>query len=109
MTTETITEQGHRHGSEYADHTWQLDPADYDMAYDWCAAAEDGTLSTIYDIPEDAADAIPGDLDTAGWSWAELADYQAAWEVGYFERTTELCRVVIDTEHCLRHNDKATA
>lgn len=96
MTTETITEQGHRHGSDYADHTWQLDPADYDMAYDWCAAAEDGTLSTIYDIPEDAADAIPADLDTAGWSWGELADYQAAWQAGYFERTTELCRNLIE-------------
>ncbi len=96
MTTETIIKQGHRHGSDYADHTWQLDPADYEQAIDWCAAAEDGTLSTIYDIPDDAADAIPGDLDTAGWSWQELADYQGAWETGYFERTTELCRNVIE-------------
>lgn len=96
MTTETITEQGHRHGSDYADYTWQIDPAEYDMAYDWCAAAEDGTLSTIYDIPEDAAAAIPADLDTAGWTWADLADYQAAWRAGYFERTTELCRNLIE-------------
>ena len=96
MTTETITEQGHRHGSEYADHHWQIWPAHYTEAVEWCAAAENGTLSTIYDIPEDAAAAIPADLDTAGWTWADLADYQAAWQAGYFERTTELCRAVIE-------------
>lgn len=44
----------------------------------------------------DAADAIPGDLDTAGWSWGELADYQGAWEQGFYARLTELCRNVIE-------------
>ena len=96
MTTETITEQGHRHGSEYADHTWQLDPADYDMAYDWCAAAEDGTLSNIYDLPEGYTDAIDPELDTSGWSWGDVADYQAAWVAAYYARTTDLCRAVIE-------------
>jgi hypothetical protein len=96
MTTETITEQGHRHGTEYADDKWQLDPADYDLAVEWCRSADAGTLATDYDLPDDAADAIPADLDTAGWSWGELADYQGAWEAAYYARTTELCRAVIE-------------
>ncbi len=95
MTTETITEQGHRHGIEYADHTWQIDPAHYTEAVEWCAAAEAGTLHE-YGLPDDAADAIPAELDTAGWSWGELADYQGAWEQGFYARLTELCRNLIE-------------
>jgi len=101
MTLDEIIAQGHRHGTEYADHTWILDPADYDMALEWCHTADAGTLATDYDLPDDAADAIPGDLDTAGWSWGELAEYQAAWQAGYFERTTELCRDVIEHRETL--------
>ena len=100
MTTETITEQGHRHGSDYADHTWQIDPADYELALKWCLSAVRGKLHE-HPLPDDAADAIPGDLDTAGWSWGELAEYQAAWQAGYFERTTELCRDVIEHRETL--------
>ena len=54
MTTETITEQGHRHGTEYADHHWQIWPAHYTEAVEWCAAAEAGTLHE-YGLPDDAA------------------------------------------------------
>ena len=96
MTTETITEQGHRHGAEYADHMWQLDPAEYDMALEWCHNADAGTLHD-YHLPG-AFDETPSDLNTEGWSWGELADYQGAWETGYLERTTELCRNFIERE-----------
>lgn len=93
---ETITEQGHRHGTEYADYTWQLDPADYDMALEWCRSADAGTVTTDYDLPEDHIDAIDPELDTDGWSWGDVADYQAAWIAAYYARTTELCRAVIE-------------
>lgn len=96
MTTETIIEQGHRHGTEYADHTWFIDPACYELASEWCASADNGTLEYDYELPDDAIDAIPCDLDTAGWSWGELADYQGAWEQGFYARTTDLCRAVIE-------------
>ena len=96
MTTETITEQGHRHGTEYANYAWWLDPADYNLALEWCQSADAGTLATDYGIPDDAADAIPAELDTAGWSWAQLADYQGAWERAFYARVTELCRAVIE-------------
>lgn len=96
MTTETITEQGHRHGSEYADHHWQIWPAHYTEAVEWCAAAEANTVH-LYGLPDlDAQDEIPADLDTAGWSWEELADYQGAWEQGFYTRLTELCRNLIE-------------
>ena len=95
MTTETITEQGHRHGAEYADHHWQIWPAHHTEAIEWCAAADAGTVHE-YGLPDDAADAIPCDLDTDGWSWGELADYQGAWETAFYARMTELCRNVIE-------------
>lgn len=91
MSPEEITELGRRHGSEYAEYHWQIWPADDDEAREWCAAVDAGTVRE-YPLPEDAADAIPADLDTAGWSWGELADYQAAWEDAFYGRCTELCR-----------------
>jgi len=93
-----IAALGARHGREYAEDSWQVDPADYGMAIQWCEAADNGTLAATYPIPEEAADAIPCDLDTAGWSWSELADYQGAWDRGFYERATELCRDVIARE-----------
>jgi glutamyl/glutaminyl-tRNA synthetase len=48
-----------------------------------------------HELPDDAADAIPADLDTAGWSWDELAEYQSAWLDSYRETVTELCRNLI--------------
>lgn len=95
MTPDEITEQGHRHGSEYAYDTWQTDPADYELALAWCLTATAGTLHDTYGLPEDAIDAIPCDLNTEGWCWQELADYQGAWETAYYDTTTELCRNVI--------------
>jgi hypothetical protein len=94
--TETPTQQGRRHGSEYADYTWQLDPADYALAVEWCATADAGNLATEYGLPENYQDAMPADLNTEGWSWGELADYQYAWEDAYYQRITELCHQVIE-------------
>lgn len=93
-----IAALGAKHGREYAEDSWQVDPADYDMAIQWCEAADNGTLAATYPIPEAAADAIPCDLDTAGWSWGEQVDYQVAWDHGFYERATELCRDVIARE-----------
>ena len=94
MTPDEITALGHRHGTEYTDHTCQLDPADYDMALEWCHTADAGTWHDYY-LPG-AFDETPCDLNTEGWSWGELAKYETAWIDGYLERTTELCRNVIE-------------
>jgi hypothetical protein len=93
MDTEQIAALAARHGAEHADHYWQLDPADYELAAEWVRHAEAGTLADHY--VAQVYDEMPSDLDTEGWSWGELADYQAACEAAYFARTTELCRKVI--------------
>jgi hypothetical protein len=91
---EAIKEQGWQHGAEYAEHKWVTDPADYERALEWCLSAVRNKLDE-HELPDDAADAIPGDLDTAGWSWGELAEYQSAWLDSYRETVTELCRNLI--------------
>ena len=91
----TPEQQGQKHGTEYAHHHWQTDPAEYQHALAWCLTAAAGTLHDTYELPEDAADAIDPELNTEGWCWQELADYQGAWETAYYDTTTELCRNVI--------------
>jgi hypothetical protein len=88
-----IREMAYNYGCEAAHHFWQLDPADYDMATEWVRNAEAGTLHD-YVLPN-CDDATPADLDTRGWSWGDLAEYGAAWEQGYLDETTKLCREVI--------------
>lgn len=90
----TPTELGRQHGDDYAVETWHADPADYDTATEWCSTAAAGTLHDYY-LPS-PFDETPNDLDTAGWSWGELADYENAWTQAYLFRTTELMRGVID-------------
>jgi hypothetical protein len=97
MKTVDITELAYRHGFDAADHFWQVDPADEDMAAEWVRNAEAGTLHD-YALPG-AFDEMPADLDTEGWSWSDLAEYGTAWESGYIARTTELCRKVIEADN----------
>ena len=85
-----IERMAYNYGVEAAHHYWQLDPAEYDMAVEWVRNAEAGTLHD-YDIPG-PFDELPADLNTEGWSWSDLADYGAAWEQGYLDETTKLCR-----------------
>lgn len=94
-TLDEITSLAYRHGYEAADYYWQLDPAEWDHAVEWVRTAETGTLHD-YDIPG-PFDEIPADLNTEGWSWGELAEYGGAWELGYLDRTTELCEHLIAT------------
>ena len=92
-----IERMAYQHGLDAADHYWQLDAAEYEMAQLWVEHAEAGTLANHYETPG-PFDEIPTDLNTEGWSWSDLADYGAAWEQGYFDRTTELCRQVIEAD-----------
>lgn len=100
MTTDTPTQQqiremAYNYGTEAAHHFWQLDPAEYDHAVEWVRTAETGTLHD-YVIPN-CDDAPPADLDTTTWSWADRSEYATAWEQGYLDETTKLCRQVIAT------------
>lgn len=95
----TPTGLGREHGEQYAVELWHADPADYDTAREWCLSDEAGTLTEDYPLPEEAADAIPCDLHTEGWSWGELADYQGAWEAAYYTATTNLMRGLLDSHH----------
>jgi hypothetical protein len=99
MDTQEIAALAARHGAEAAEHYWQLDPADHELAAEWVRNAEAGTLRDHYTAAilalEELWDEIPCDLDTEGWSWGELADYQGACEAAFLARTTELCREMI--------------
>ena len=95
-TQQQIRDMAYDYGVEAAHHFWQLDAAEYDHAVEWVRTAEAGTLHD-YDLPN-CDDAAPADLDTRGWSWGDLAEYSAAWEQGYLDETTKLCRQVI-AEH----------
>ena len=88
-----IERMAYDYGVEAAHYYWQLDPAEYDMATEWVRNADAGTLHD-YEIPG-PFDELPADLNTEGWSWSDLADYGAAWESGYLNATTELCRNVL--------------
>lgn len=94
-----IIDLGVAHGRQYADEYWQIWPADYNDAVEWCKAADAGTLHE-FGLPDEADDVMGfhPDLNTAGWSWSELADYQGAWQQGLYARFTELCRDVIARE-----------
>jgi hypothetical protein len=94
-TPQQIREMAYNYGTEAAHHFWQLDPAEWDHAVEWVRNAEAGTLHD-YHLPN-CDDAAPADLDTTGWSWADLAEYSTAWEQGYLNETTELCRNLIAT------------
>jgi hypothetical protein len=94
-TRDEIEVIAYQHGLDAADHYWQLDPAEWDMAVEWVRNADAGTLHN-YQIPG-PFDEIPADLNTEGWSWSDLADYGGAWELGYMDRTTELCQQLIAT------------
>ena len=96
MKTIDIAELGYRHGFDAADHFWQVDPADEEMAAEWVRNAEAGTMHD-YALPN-AFDEMPADLNTEGWSWGDLAEYGTAWECGYLERTTQLCRKIINNK-----------
>ena len=89
---------GYANGVEAAHHFWVMDPAQYAMAVEWVRHAAAGDLAEHYEIPS-PDDCLPGDLNTEGWSWGELIDYQAEWERGYLNETTELCRQVINNEN----------
>lgn len=96
MRRDEIVALGYQHGGDYADHHWQIWPAHYTEAVEWCAAAEAGTVH-LYGLPDlDAQDEIPADIDTAEWSWEEMAEYQRAWDQAFYARLTELCRNVIE-------------
>lgn len=101
-TTETpsraeIEQMAYNYGTEAAHHFWQLDPAEYDHAVEWVRTAEAGTLHD-YAIPG-PFDEIPADLNTEGWSWSDLWYYEKAWESGYLDETTKLCRQVIEANN----------
>jgi hypothetical protein len=99
-----IERMAYNYGVEAAHHFWQIDPAEYDMAVEWVRNAEAGTLHDNYDIPG-PFDEIPNDLNTEGWSWSDLADYGAAWEQGYLDETTALCRQVIAADDMAAANE----
>jgi hypothetical protein len=95
MTTDTptraeIEHMAYNYGTEAAHHYWQLDRPDYDTATEWVRNAEAGTLHD-YAIPG-PFDEIPADLNTEGWSWSDFWYYEKAWESGYLDETTKLCR-----------------
>jgi len=94
-TQQQIRDMAYDYGVEAAHHFWQLDPAEYDAAVEWVRSFGAGTLHDNYDIPS-CDDCAPADLDTRGWSWGDLAEYSAAWEQGYLDETTKLCRQVIE-------------
>jgi hypothetical protein len=89
-----IETTGYANGVEAAHHFWVMDPAEYAMAVEWVRHADAGDLADHYDIPS-PDECLPGDLNTQGWGWGDLADYQGAWESGYLNETTKLCRQVI--------------
>jgi hypothetical protein len=87
-----IVQMAYDYGCEAAHHYWQLDPAEWDHAVEWVRNAEAGTLHN-YDLPG-PFDELPADLNTEGWSWSDLWYYEQAWNQGYLNATTELCRNV---------------
>jgi hypothetical protein len=90
-----IERMAYDYGVEAAHHYWQLDPAEYDMATEWVRNADAGTLHN-YEIPG-PFDELPANLNTEGWSWSDLWYYEQAWNQGYLNATTELCRNLIAT------------
>jgi hypothetical protein len=98
-----IERMAYNYGTEAAHHFWVMDPAEYAMAVEWVRHADAGDLADHYQIPYE--DCLPGDLNTEGWSWSELIDYQAEWQRGYLNETTALCRQVIAADDMAAANE----
>ena len=98
-----IKRMAYDYGVEAAHHYWQLDPAEWDHAVEWVRSAGAGALHN-YEIPG-PFDEIPADLNTEGWSWSDLWYYERAWNRGYLNATTELCRQVIAADDMAAANE----